>query len=138
MSGVGIGKVGSRVMFESQITCLVVDDEVRLRDALRRVLEESGYECLTAESGAAALEILERSDIPVVLSDLNMPEMDGNDLLKRVKASPKTTDIPVVVVTSVGNPAKEKELMALGALAVLTKPVTPADLLSKLEHLISQ
>ncbi len=120
---------------------LIADDSRTARLFIKKCLEIIGLEddSLTeAVDGADALEKIKKGKFDLLITDLNMPEMDGKDLLIRVKASPKTTDIPVVVVTSAGNPAKEKELMSLGALAVLTKPVTPADLLSKLEPLISQ
>jgi len=119
---------------------LIADDSRTARLFIRKCLEIIGLEDVSlseAANGAEALEMIKKGAFDLLITDLNMPEMDGQDLLRRVKTSPKTTDLPVVVITSVGNPAKEKELLSLGALAVLTKPVTPADLLEKLEHLIN-
>ena len=119
---------------------LIADDSRTARLFIRKCLEIIGLEDVPlseAGHGAEALEMIKTGDFDLLVTDLNMPEMDGQELLKRVKANPKTTDMPVVVITSAGNPAKEKELISLGALAVLTKPVTPADLLAKLEHLIN-
>lgn len=119
---------------------LIADDSRTARLFIRKCLEIIGLEDVSlseAANGAEALEMIKKGGVDLLVTDLNMPEMDGQELLRRVKASPKTTDLPVVVITSVGNPAKEKELLSLGALAVLTKPVTPADLLEKLEHLIN-
>ena len=120
---------------------LIADDSRTARLFIKKCLEIIGLEDVSlseAANGAEALEMIKKDEFDLLITDLNMPEMDGKELLHRVKASPKTTHIPVVVITSVANPAKEKELISLGALAVLTKPVTPADLMTKLEHLINQ
>ena len=120
---------------------LIADDSRTARLFIKKCLEIIGLEEVSvteAANGAEALELIKKGAFDLLITDLNMPEMDGQDLLRRIKASPKTTDIPVLVITSVGNPAKEKELLSLGALAVLTKPVTPADLLDTLEDLISE
>lgn len=118
---------------------LIADDSQTARLFIKKCLEIIGLESaalVEAADGAQALEIIKEKSFDLLITDLNMPEMDGKELLRRVKTSPKTTDIPVVVITSTGNPAKEKELISLGALAVITKPVTPAGLLSRIEHLI--
>ena len=86
-------------MSESAITCLVVDDEAPLRDVLSRVLEKSGYQCITAASGFEALEKLEKNEVPVVFSDIRMPEMDGVTLLGKIRE--RWPEIAVVVVTAV-------------------------------------
>jgi len=75
---------------------------------------------LEAENGKDALTILKQEPADLVVTDLNMPVMDGETFLRWVKGSPKTHDIPVVM-----NAAKEKQVLAMGALAVLGKPVSP-------------
>ncbi len=90
-----------------------------------------------AADGVEALALLQRvTDIDLLVTDLNMPNMDGDILLKKVKDDPALSGLPVVVITSAGNPAKEAELLALGALAVFNKPVSPATLSNKLGALI--
>src|SRR5512133_1525873 len=66
--------------------CLVVDDEPRLRQALVRLMESDGFTCLEAANGADALEMLRRMPVTLVLSDLRMPQMDGVELLREVRA----------------------------------------------------
>ncbi|MCW8860132.1 MAG: response regulator, partial [Deltaproteobacteria bacterium] len=68
--------------------------------------------------------------------DLNMPVMDGETLLKWVKSSPKLCNLPVVVITSAGNPVKEAQLLELGAHRVLNKPVSPPMLMDALADFI--
>ena len=86
-----------------------------------------------AADGAEALVLLKRiAGVDLLVTDLNIPNMDGEILLKTVKEDHVLAGLPVVVITSAGNPAKETELLAQGALAVFNKPVFPATLSDKL------
>src|SRR5437773_2701815 len=80
--------------------CLVVDDEPRLRRVLVRLLEGEGFTCLEAGSGVEALEQLEQESVPLVISDLRMPQMDGVALLREIMH--RWPDTAVVMVTAVG------------------------------------
>lgn len=118
---------------------VIADDSATARMFIRRCLEIIGLGEATlveAENGREALSLLKEEDTDLLLTDLNMPVMDGATLLKWVKSSPKLHDLPVLVVTSAGNPAKEQELTALGAFGVLNKPVSPAGLLDALKPLM--
>ena len=68
---------------------------------------------------------LKKTGADLVVTDLNMPVLDGRELLRRISASPKLTGLPVMVITSSGNEARKQELMDMGALVVLRKPVNP-------------
>lgn len=119
---------------------LIADDSQTARLFIRRCLEIIGLEDVhyaEAENGAEALEIIKKGDFDLLITDLNMPRMDGQSLLQRVKASPRLTDVPVLIITSTGNPAKEKELLAQGATAVLSKPISPATLMPKIQAIFS-
>lgn len=119
---------------------VIADDSATARMFIRRCLEIIGLGEATlveAENGREALSLLKEEDTDLLLTDLNMPVMDGATLLKWVKSSPRLHDIPVLVITSAGNPAKEQELTALGAFGVLNKPVSPAVLMDALQSLIS-
>ncbi|MCX6640567.1 MAG: response regulator [bacterium] len=122
-------------------TIIIADDSATARMVTKRCLEIAGYQqaiFLEARNGAEALEIAKKSAADLLVTDLNMPEMDGTTLLKRIKASPRTTDLPVLVVSSLSNPAKEAELLALGAFAVLSKPISPAVIAGILGKLMEQ
>ncbi len=114
---------------------IIADDSATARMFIKRCLDIIGLgdaEIVEAEHGKEALNAAKAEPTDLLLTDLNMPVMDGETLLKWVKASPKLMDLPVVIITSAGNPAKEQELLALGALKVLNKPVTPPMLMDAL------
>jgi len=100
---------------------LVVDDEEGVLRAHARILTGAGYNVETASDGASAARALERSSFDVVFSDIDMPGMNGMQLLERVRAH--DLDVPVVIIT--GNPSVETAIRALeqGALRYLVKPV---------------
>ncbi|HET7456023.1 MAG TPA: HD domain-containing phosphohydrolase [Gemmatimonadaceae bacterium] len=100
--------------------CLVVDDEPRLRQALVRLMESDGFTCLEAANGADALEMLRRMPVTLVLSDLRMPQMDGVELLREVRA--RYPDTAVVLITAVAEVETAVSCLAIGAMDYLTKP----------------
>lgn len=101
-------------------TILVVDDEKNYLLVLSALLEEEGYEVLTALSGPEAIEIQKASDIDLVLTDMKMPTMDGIDLLERIKAY--DPDVPVIIMTAHGTVDKAVEAMQKGAYTYILKP----------------
>ena len=114
---------------------LVADDSSTARMFVIRCLQIVGCrdaEFLPAANGREAYDTLKKQEIDLIVTDLNMPEMDGATLLKKVKASPRFHDIPVIVITSGYNPAKSEELQKMGAMAVMEKPVSPPALMAVL------
>lgn len=111
---------------------MIVDDSATARMFVRRCLEISrvfeSAEYLEAGNGVEALKLLQEHAVEMIFTDLTMPEMDGESLFKRVMANPKYNEIPVVVISSIGNPAKDSQLLAMGVKAVVKKPVSPAKL----------
>ena len=117
----------------------VVDDSGTARMFVRRCLEAIGFgeaEFFEADNGKPVIDEAKKNRFDLIVTDLTMPEMDGEALLKRIKASPKNTETPVLVITSAGNKAKEEELIKNGALGVLAKPFSPADLYNILQPLM--
>jgi len=110
---------------------VIVDDSTTARMCIKTCLENAGYQKTVfyeAQNGEEAITIIKNNDIvpDLVITDLNMPGMNGISLLKRLKSSPKYTNIPVVIITSAGSPNLKEELLSIGALAVLNKPISPA------------
>ena len=101
-------------------TVLIVDDEKNYPLILSAILEEEGFETFTANSGHNALEILENTDIDLVLTDMKMPSMDGIELLERIKD--KDQDLPVIMMTAHGTVDKAVEAMQKGAYSYILKP----------------
>lgn len=115
-------------------TILVVEDDDSLREALVDTLELHGYECIQAADGVQALQKLELKPVSMVVSDVNMPEMDGMHLLKNVRK--KYPHIPMVLLTAYGCIASSVEAMRAGAADYIVKPFEPGVLLELIaEHL---
>ena len=100
--------------------CLVVDDEPRLRQVLVHLMQNDGFTCREAGNGAEALEILQREAIPLVLSDLRMPRVDGIELLRQTRM--RYPDTAVVMITAVADVEVAVSCLAMGAMDYLTKP----------------
>ena len=114
-----------------KMTVVIADDSRTARFLIRQYLEMAGFyqaEFLEAENGREALQVLKENQADILFTDYKMPEMDGLDLLRRVKASPLLHDLPVIVITSFANQAKIDELSENGAFAVLQKPLSLAKL----------
>ncbi len=94
---------------------------------IKLTLKAAGYgtsKLLEAQNGKEALKLLEGAWIDLIVTDYNMPEMNGLELVKAVKAGELSKDIPVVVISTEGNDAKIKEFMDAGAAGYVTKPFT--------------
>ena len=121
-------------VMDTPVTVLAVDDQpanLRLLDA---VLTPRGHRVLTASSGAEALALLETEDIDLVLLDIVMPEMDGHEVCRRIRSTPLTEFLPVVMITASGS---EQRLAALesGADDFITKPFDQSELLARVASL---
>lgn len=100
---------------------LVVDDEKNIRSGLSLALEMEGYETFTAEDGQTAWELINKKGIDLVITDLRMPRMGGNELLNRITSS--YPNVPVIVLTGHGTVENAVEAMRRGAIDFFTKPV---------------
>lgn len=104
---------------------LVVDDNEVNRDVLGRRLEREGYRPTMAASGVEALAMLAAARFDLVLLDIRMPEMDGFEVLRRMKASPAMMDIPVVLISALDDMSSAARGIEMGAEEVLPKPFDP-------------
>jgi two-component system, chemotaxis family, chemotaxis protein CheY len=118
---------------------LIVDDSAAIRKILQRVLGQaeipigSVYE---AGDGVAALEILKKQQVGLILSDINMPNMDGLQLLGHIRANEQWRKLPVIMITTEGAAAKVQEAVALGASGYVRKPFTAEQIKEKLAGLL--
>jgi len=107
---------------------LIADDSGTARMFIKQCLEISineEVEFLEAVNGQEALMLLKVGGVDLLVTDLNMPVLDGRELIRRVSSSPKLNGLPMMVITSSGNEARKQELLDLGAKVVLRKPVNP-------------
>ena len=114
---------------------LVVDDSAAIRKILTRVLRQTGMAIQTiheAGDGQDALALMAQHRIDLVLSDINMPKMDGLQLLASLKAAPQWQKIPVVMITTEGGETKVAEAVRLGAAGYVRKPFTADQIKEKL------
>lgn len=107
-------------------TVLVVEDDQSLRTVIRMVLEHASYEVLEARHGIAALELMETEMPDLVIADMRMPLMNGVELIGRLRSSPATASVPIVLLSGL---VPDPEVSSL-ANAVVVKPFEPADLLA--------
>ncbi len=114
---------------------LIVDDSAAIRKILQRVLRQTGMAIRTiheAGDGQEALDLLKSRPINLVLSDINMPKMDGLQLLGAMKAASEWQSIPVVMITTEGGESKVGEAVRLGAAGYVRKPFTADQIKEKL------
>lgn len=116
---------------------LVVDDEIRNRSLLHHLLEDHGFGVVEAEHGEAALAAAEVERPDVVLLDAMMPRLDGFEVCRRLKASPTTAFLPVIMVTSLSGRSERLQAIRAGANDFVTKPIDSPDLLLRVRNAVT-
>ncbi|MBK9171110.1 MAG: response regulator [Bryobacterales bacterium] len=117
---------------------LIVDDSAAIRKILQRMLKQAGVplgQVFEAGDGVEALEVLKIQPVGLVLSDINMPNMDGLQLLGHIRANGNWHHLPVIMITTEGGEAKVMEAVQLGANGYVRKPFTADQIKEKLEGL---
>jgi two-component system chemotaxis response regulator CheY len=110
---------------------LIIDDSLMIRQQVSRVLASAGFEMLEARDGQDALDALDASpDTRLVFCDVNMPVMNGLEFLERLKAAGRPTAVPVVMLTTEGQPELIQRAKSLGARGWIVKPFKPEMLLA--------
>ena len=116
---------------------LVVDDEIDLRALVKRYLLRQGCEVLEAGNGEDALNLLKTAYANLIVTDVQMPKLDGFGLLDAVRRNPEIADIPVIVVTVGTDVETRDKAFALGANDFVTKPITPHDFLPRVRRFLT-
>ncbi len=119
----------------SKATILIVEDSEIARKTLERNLTRGGFKCLVAEDGVEALEVIEKHDVDLVLSDQQMPRMDGIELLREIKA--RYPDMPFILLTAHGSVTKAVISIKQGADDYLEKPCEPENLIATIRRSLS-
>ena len=116
---------------------LIVDDSPAMRSFVRRVIEMSGFElseCFEASNGSEALELLRAEWVDAILTDINMPEMDGQEFLRRLSEDELLRSVPAIVISTDATSHRMASMASLGARGYVTKPFLPETLRSELER----
>ena len=122
----------------SRTRILVVDDALSVRRSMEQLLEDAGYEVTSANDGFEALESLRLKPPAIVLTDLEMPNLNGLDLTRRIRELPQFMGLPVVMITSRASDKHRDMATSVGVDLYLTKPYTDAALLEHVRRLTSQ
>jgi two-component system chemotaxis response regulator CheY len=107
---------------------LIVDDSKSVRSVIKKIIAISGFQvgnCYEAVNGKQALEILSKEWVDIILSDLNMPEMNGLEMLAAIKADRDLQEIPVIIISTEGSDEKIKSVLEMGAKQFIKKPFSP-------------
>lgn len=110
----------------NKIRIMIVDDDSTTRKILSLYVKQKGFEVVTAENGLEALEKLASEQVTLIMTDLNMPIMDGLEFIRNLKANPAFAEIPVMMVTTESDDEERQKAMEAGAIAYLVKPVSGA------------
>ncbi len=118
---------------------LIVDDSPAMRSVIRRVIVLSGFdleECLEAGHGGEACQMLQDRPVDVILTDINMPVMNGEQFLGAVRADDSLGTVPVVVISTDATEHRIRQMLELGAQGYITKPFFPESLRRELERVL--
>jgi two-component system chemotaxis response regulator CheY len=116
------------------MTVLTVDDSRTMRDMLKMALVEAGFRVVQAVDGAHGLEVLAQESPRVVVTDINMPKLDGFGFIKEVRKLDRFRAIPILVLTTESDPEKKNRARAAGATGWIVKPFDPIKLVSAIRR----
>lgn len=111
-------------------TILSVDDSASMRQMVKMTLANEGYQVVEAADGREGLQKAQAGGVDMILTDLNMPHMDGLSMIRAIRALPTGKGVPIIFLTTEATEAKKAEAKAAGATAWLVKPFKPEQLLT--------
>jgi two-component system chemotaxis response regulator CheY len=117
---------------------LVVDDCSTTRKLLGHYLKSKGYSVVFAENGIDALQKLSTDPVNMVMTDLNMPYMDGIELIKSIRSDPVWSELPVLMVTTEDDETERQKALQSGADGYVVKPVTSEQIISNIKQIIKK
>lgn len=117
-------------------TIMIVDDSNSVRKMVAFTLESAGYRVIEAENGLDALELLNDSPVNMFIVDLNMPHLNGLELIRSIRPMDQYRFTPIVMLTTESSAAKKMEVKAAGATGWITKPFKPDQLIGVVKKLL--
>jgi two-component system chemotaxis response regulator CheY len=125
-------------MTVSSIRALVVDDSATIRAFVKTALEHQGFEVTEAKSGFEALKILPKERFNLIVTDVNMPDINGLELVKYVRKEEAHRGTPLIIISTDGRERDRDRGMQLGATAYLVKPFKPEDLIGLVRRVLEK
>jgi two-component system chemotaxis response regulator CheY len=122
----------------SEVRTLIVDDSSVMRKIVARALQQAGLEMVVFEAGngSEGVDLLKAQQVDLILSDINMPLMDGLEFLRQIRAQNLAPDVPVVMITTESSEEHVKEAILAGAQGYIRKPFTPEQVKERVLPLI--
>lgn len=117
---------------------LAVDDEPHILKLVSFSLKAKGFDVLEASDGLSALDIAEEQQPDLILLDVMMPALDGYEACRRLKANPKTSHIPVVMLSAKSQKSEQAVGIEVGAIDYICKPFTPSDLVNQVRGFLGE
>lgn len=117
-------------------TLLIVDDSASMRQMVSFTLKDAGYEVISANNGKDALSKIDTGKVAMVITDLNMPEMDGIELIKQLRSRPGFKFIPIVMLTTESQDSKKLAGKQAGASGWIVKPFKPEQLVDTVRKFV--
>ncbi|MBN1847255.1 MAG: response regulator [Deltaproteobacteria bacterium] len=115
---------------------MTADDSASIRQMVNFTLKQAGYEVIEAVDGQDAIEKLDSHLVSMLITDLNMPRMDGTELIRQVRAKPRYRFIPIIMLTTESQDRKKQEGKAAGATGWIVKPFKPDQLLGVIKKVL--
>jgi two-component system, chemotaxis family, chemotaxis protein CheY len=123
------------------LSVLIVDDSLMMRTFIQRILVAAGFEegpRHQARNGNEALDVLHRCPVDLVISDINMPDLDGEGLVRSLAGDEALRRIPILMVSSDSTVTRAERLLALGAAGYLVKPFHPEELKTEIDRILEE
>ncbi len=117
---------------------LVVDDEIHIVQVVAIKLRNNGFDVITCENGAQALQLATNEKPDIIVADFQMPVMTGLELVQNLRSNPDTADIPVVMLTARGFAIQDRQNEDLKISACVSKPFSPRELLQSIEEVLKE
>ena len=116
---------------------LAVDDSASMRGLVTHVLDQAGFDVVLALDGQEALDYAQQHTVDLVLTDIHMPNLDGIDLIKKLRELPHYKFVPMLVLTTEAGTGKKMEGMDAGATGWIVKPIDPEQLVTVIEQALT-
>jgi len=123
---------------EDIMKVLIVDDDKTTRKMISLILKSKGYEVVTAENGIEALQKLGLERINLILTDMNMPYMDGIEFIKQVRANPDIANIPIVMITTEADEDEKRRAFEAGVDDYLVKPTNAEQISESMKKIVKK